>query len=191
MERTRTLVAALMIGLTAWTGTATAAEFEVDPDHTAVVFKIAHLGMSDTYGRFNDVQGQVKHVEGDLAQCSFDLTVRTDSVDTNSKKRDDHLRGPDFFNAAQFPVITFKSTAISRTADGLAVTGDLSLHGVTKSVTVDVVKGGEGPDPWGNHRIGFSTTFQINRRDYGMTNMVGAVGEDVTLMISFEGIRQN
>ena len=162
-------------------------QYKLDASHTGIVFRVKHLTTSYTYGRFNDPTGQFT-IGGD--QSSFEFTVKTASIDTGDKKRDDHLRSPDFFNAKQFPVITFKSTNVEPTTDGYRVTGDLSLHGVTKSITVNLQKMGEGKDPWGNYRMGFSTELTIKRSDYGMTNMPKAVGDEILLMISFEGLKQ-
>jgi len=120
-------------------------------------------------------------------------------VDTGNAKRDEHLRGPDFFNAKEFPAISFKSTSLTATeSDGAdagkayTLAGDLTLMGVTKPITVQAVKLAEGKDPWGNFRIGFDTSFKIKRSDFGMTYGVdnGVVGDEVTIMLSFEGIKK-
>lgn len=179
-------LAAAWIVATGFGADARAESYQLDVSHTAVVFKIQHIQYSHTYGRFNDVQGSF--ALGD--QPMFEFSVKTASIDSNFKKRDDHLRGPDFFNAKQFPMITFKSTKVETDGKNLAVTGDLSLHGVTQTVTIPLQKMGEGQDPWGQHRAGFSTTFTIKRSEFGMTNMLDLVGDDVSLMISFEGVRQ-
>ncbi len=185
------LIAACIFSVLATSSPAIAADqYALDPAHAAVVFRIEHLGMSYTYGRFNHVQGKTTVDAQNPSASSFSLTIKSDSIDTGLKKRDDHLRSPDFFNVKQFPVITFQSTAVHATDDGYRVTGDLLLHGVTKSVTVELTKMGQGDDPWGNYRIGFATELTIKRSDFGMTNMPEAVGDDVHLMISFEGLRQ-
>ncbi len=167
-------------------GSALAQEWKVDPDHTSISFKISHLGISTTHGRFNVMEGSFSTGEA----ASFDVSVEAESVDTNNKKRDDHLRSPDFFNVMQFPTITLKTTEATATEDGYQLTADLTLHGVTKSIVVDLVKVGEGEDPWGGYRAGFDAAFKINRSDYGMDNMIGAVGDEVELAISIEGVRQ-
>ena len=164
--------------------------YALDKGHTAIIFGIKHLNMSYTYGRFNDIDGQFKLDAQNAANSSFKVTIKTASIDTGLKKRDDHLRSPDFFNANQFPVITFESTQVEAASDGYRVTGNLSLHGATKSITLHLQKMGEGDDPWGNYRAGFATELTIKRSDYGMTNMPEAVGDEVKLMISFEGLRQ-
>ena len=169
------------------TGTSAHAEqWILDPVHSAVVFSISHLNTSNQHGRFNEIEGSV--TTGDDA--SFGFSVQAASVDTNNAKRDDHLRGPDFFNAKQFPTISFASTEATANDAGYELTGELTLHGVTNPITVQMNKIGEGDDPKGNHRVGFETTFTIKRSDFGMNNMLEIVGDEVTLTVSYEAIRQ-
>ncbi len=178
---------ALLAVLTLTVTTAHAESWELDSAHAAVMFKVSHFdGLSHQYGRFNDIKGSLNTGE----DSAFEFTVATASIDTNNAKRDDHLRSPDFFNAKQFPVITFRGSEISETDNGLALSGDLTLHGVTQPLSVVLTKVGEGDDPWGNHRIGLETTFTIKRSEFGMDKMIGPVGDEVTLIISFEAIRQ-
>lgn len=180
-------VTALLLTLTTTlTTTATADQYVVDPAHTSFYFKIGHANIADVYGRFNDVQGDFATGENP----HFNLKVATNSIDTGNQKRDEHLRSPDFFNAVQFPVITFESTQVTPTEQGYDVTGDLTIHGVTNSVTVPVVAGGTAEFPEGTHRAGFGAEITINRSDYDMTNMLDIVGDEVTLLISFEGVRE-
>ena len=176
----------LLLTVGAAAQTHAAEKYEIDPAHTSVYFKVSHLGMSEVYGRFNEVKG--RFTLG--AEKSFALGIRAASVDTGNEKRDEHLRGPDFFNAKQYPAITFQSTTVERTGDTFRVTGDLSLHGTTKEISLELKKNGEGKGPQGKYRAGFSTTYTLERSAYGMDYMVGPVGDEVTLMISFEGIRQ-
>lgn len=188
------VVSLMSVCISTWSlGVVSAAEaeqYKLDTSHTAIVFRIEHLGMSYTYGRFNGVEGQFTIDAQDPTQSSFKLSVRTENIDTGFQKRDDHLRGPDFFNARQFPVIVFESTLLESVDGGYRVTGNLSLHGTIKSVTIDLRKMGEGKDPWGNYRMGFAADLKIKRSDFGMTNMLEMVGNQVDLMISFEGLRQ-
>ena len=162
--------------------------YELDAVHTSVVFKISHVGYSDTFGRFNQNSGAFT-LDGE--NSSFSFTIDASSVDTGNEKRDEHLRGPDFLDARQFRQITFKSTGVTVDTTGdkpvYRVTGDLTLHGVTKSVTLPLTLNKEGKDPWGSQRAGLSTQFTLQRSDYGMDKMLEAVGNDVTLMVSFEG----
>jgi polyisoprenoid-binding protein YceI len=169
------------------TGTSAFAEqWALDPDHSAVVFSISHLNTSNQHGRFNEIEGSV--TTGDDA--SFRFSVQAASIDTNNTKRDDHLRGPDFFNAKQFPTISLASTVATVNDASYVLTGDLTLHGVTNPITVQMNKIGEGDGLWGNHRVGFETTVTIKRSDFGMNNMLEMVGDDVTLTVSYEAIRQ-
>ncbi len=164
--------------------------FEIDGSHTSVLFRIKHLGVSFFYGRFTDVSGSVV-LDDDPAKCSMILVIKSDSINTDSEKRDAHLKSPDFFNARQFPEITFKSTSIKAGGENqLEVTGDLTLHGVTKLITVTVDRTGSGSDPWGGYRTGLETTITIKRSDYGMKFMLKGLSDEVKLVISIEGIRQ-
>jgi polyisoprenoid-binding protein YceI len=171
-----------------------AVAYKLDAAHCAVVFRIAHLGMSHTYGRFNDVSGKLMTDPAGHGSTSFEAVIKAASIDTNNKKRDDHLRSPDFFNVNQFPTITFKSGNVHAHGDVLHVTGELTLLGTTRPVEFHLRKMGEGKDPWGNQRIGFTTDpgrhMVIKRSDFGMTGHDKMVGNEVELMISFEGIRQ-
>jgi len=176
--------AVLLIGATA--SPTAADEWEVDPTHFSVVFSVSHLDVSNQHGRFNELAGSV--TTGETA--AFNFTVPADSVDTNNTKRDDHLRGPDFFNTKQFPEITFTSTAAVVNDAGYELTGDLTLHGVTNSITVQLDKVGEIDDPWGKRRAGFETSFKINRSDYGMSNMLEAIGDEVSMTVAFEALRK-
>jgi polyisoprenoid-binding protein YceI len=170
-------------------GPARADDYALDPAHAGFTFKIQHLGISWTYGRFNACEGTVR-IGPDPANASFTLQIKTDSLDTGNQQRDDHLRSPDWFNSKQFPLITFKSTAVKPTASGYEVTGDLTLHGVTKSVVLAVEGGGKAEFPKGVQRIGYTTNVVLKRSEFGMTTMVGPVGDDVYLSISFEGIKK-
>jgi polyisoprenoid-binding protein YceI len=168
------------------TAAAQTTQWQLDKPHTMAVFKIGHLDVSHTWGRFNNIEGS--YATGD--QPRFDFTVAADSIDTGNQKRDDHLRSADFFNVKQYPQITFKTTDAQPIEGGYEVTGDLTLHGVTKTITVNVMKVGEGEDPWGNYRSGYDSNFTIKRSDFGMDNMLNAVGDEVQLFVSFEGLRQ-
>lgn len=172
----------VLVALALAAAPALAEQWEVDPAHTAVLFKVSHMGASNQYGRFNDVSGAL--TTGDTA--AFNFTTLAGSVDTNNTKRDDHLRGPDFFNAKQFPQISFTGSSITPNDQGMELAGELSLHGVTQPLTVQLTKVGQAENRGGGTRIGLETTFTINRSDFGMDQMIGPVGDEVTLIISFE-----
>jgi len=164
--------------------------YSIDPMHTCAVFKIGHLGLSWIHGRFNDIAGEFVLDPADPAKASFTLTIKTESIDTNNGKRDGHLRSPDFFNAKQFPLLTFKSTAVKAVPGGYDVTGDLMMHGVTKSVTLPLRGGRTAEFPKGVQRTGFTTDAVLRRSEYGMDRMVGPVGEEVYISVSFEGVKK-
>jgi polyisoprenoid-binding protein YceI len=178
------------------TGQALAAdEYKVDPMHAMVLFRIQHAGIGYVHGRFNDPSGSFTLDEADPSKSKFNVEVQVANVDTHNDKRDAHLKSPDFFNAKQYPTITFKSTSVKKgaSANTLDVTGDLTLHGVTKSVTVPVELTGKGQFPPGAYRAGVETTFTIKRTDYdikGIPAMPTAVGEDVRLTVALEGVKQ-
>jgi polyisoprenoid-binding protein YceI len=165
-------------------------QLKVDGSHSFVVFKVQHLGVSNAWGRFDSPEGTITWDEQDPSKSKIAITLQTSKVNTGNQKRDDHLRSPDFFNAKQFPTATFKSTSITKSADNqYQVSGDLSLHGVTKPITVTLTKIGQADTQMG-HRAGFESTFTIKRSDFGMNFMPGGIGDDVTMFVSLEAIRQ-
>lgn len=167
-----------------------AQDYTLDAMHTGVSFQVAHAGISMTHGRFNDVSGTFSIDADNPGKSSFNVTIKTESVDTGNEQRDKHLRAPDFFNAKQFPTITFKSKSVKPTAEGLSVAGDLTLHGETKPVTLNL-KGGKSVEfPKGTKRIGYSTDLTLKRSEFGMDKALEAVGDDVKIAISFEGIQK-
>ena len=187
MIRKTLLALSALSALTLSPLSASADTFNMDAGHSAILFKAKHFGVGYTYGRFNKMSGS--YISGATPTVSFE--VDASSVDSANAKRDDHLKGPDFFNVNETPKITFKSTKWEDKGDGSAlVTGDLTLHGVTKSVTVTVTKVGEGNDPYGGYRVGFETTFSVKRSEFGITyGLPAAVSDDITLIVSFEGVR--
>ena len=172
-----------------------AAQYDLDKSHTSILFGISHLGYSYTYGRFNEAEGKFTWDNANPAASQFSFLIKVASIDSNDPKRDDHLRNADFFNASQFPHITFQSTSVRPAATNNAagnmydVTGNFSMHGVTKQVTLPMKKLGEGPGPYGKYRTGFSCQTTLKRSEYGMTNMLPAIGDEVAVTISFEGLR--
>jgi polyisoprenoid-binding protein YceI len=171
---------------------AAADRFAIDTTHSNVVFLINHLGYSNMIGQFQDFAGEFTFDENDLATASLEVTIKADSVDTDHQKRDDHLRSPDFFHAVEFPEVTFVSTKAERTGDNTGrITGDFTLLGVTKPVTVDVTFNKKAPHPLPAYNgvlvAGFSARTKIKRSDFGMTYAVPGVGDEVTLLIEAEG----
>ncbi|MFN3197361.1 MAG: YceI family protein [Bradymonadia bacterium] len=184
----KTFTAGLFALTALFASQAQADTYAIDDTHAAANFAVKHLGIADTHGRFNAIKGEY-NLDG--ANSSINIEIDVASIDSNNKKRDDHLRGPDFFNVKQFPKMTFKSTKVTPGAnDMFKVEGKLTIRGVTKDITIDVKKTGEGDDPWGNHRTGFETSFSINRMDYGVKYMPDGLGHDVKITLALEGIKK-
>ncbi len=181
-------VVVLSLGVTS--ASAAPDAYDVDAVHSAVLFRVQHMKAGYTYGRFNELSGKLVLDEANPSASSIEVEVKATSVDTNDKKRDDHLRGPDFFNVAQFPTLTFKSTAVKAAGTKFDVTGDLTMHGVTKSVTVSMEKTGAGSDPWGFIRVGFEGTLTVKRSEFGMDKMLEGVGDEIRVTLAFEGARK-
>lgn len=186
-----TLILALcIITFTERTESQSAAKtYQIDAVHSSVLFRAKHLGVSYNYGRFNEFSGSIMMDETDVPKSKVEFEVKTASIDTANEKRDQHLRSPDFFNAKQFPVITFKSTKVSAKAgqeNMLEVTGDFELHGVKKSITVDVEITGKGKHPQAGELIGFETMFGIKRSEYDMTYGMQGVSDDIRITVSIE-----
>ena len=163
--------------------------FKIDPVESSVVFSVTY-GVSNFYGRFNDVSGTVVLDKADPSKSSIELTIPVESVDTHNEKRDQHLKSPDFFNAKQFPVMTFKSKKVESSGDTYNLTGELTLHGVTKPLTLEIKKGGEAKGTEGEIRGGGETHFALKRSDYGMNFMQGPVGDEINIVVSLEGVKQ-
>src|SRR5687767_659983 len=162
--RLRTLLLAAALS-----GSAFAADtYAIDDDHSAILFRAKHYGAGYTYGRFNVVSGEFVWDPSSPANSRFTLVIQADSVDTDQEKRDQHLRGPDFFNSAQYPTIAFTSRSVTQQSPGkYAVVGTLDLHGVRKEITVNLEQVGQGADPFGGYRMGFHATFSVLRSQYG------------------------
>jgi len=159
--------------------------------HAFIQFRIQHLGFSWLTGRFNTFTGSFEYDEKDPSKASVQVEIDTASVDSNHAERDKHLRGDDFLDVEKYPKATFVSTSFSENDDGTAVLkGDLTLHGVTKPVTIDVEHIGHGEDPWGGYRRGFEGRTRIALADYGITYDLGPKAKELELILSVEGIRQ-
>ncbi|MHC4824586.1 MAG: YceI family protein [Planctomycetota bacterium] len=167
-----------------------AATFQVDSSHSWILFKVNHLGLGTAWGSFNKFEGSFVLDAEEAAGSSVSLTLDAGSVDTKNKKRNDHLKGPDFFNAKEFPEVTFTSTKVAMDGESFKVTGLLSLLGKEKEITATMDKVGEGEDPWGNYRAGFEGTFTIDRHDFGMDYMKDGLGAEVVVTLAFEGVRE-
>lgn len=160
------------------------ATFEVDSVHSFVVFKIKHMGASTTWGRFNNPTGTLSW---DGENSTIEVAVKVADIDTANADRDKHLRSGDFFGEKEFPNVTFKSKKWKKTGEGkYDVTGDLTLHGVTKEITAQGSEGGTGKDMKGKDIMGLDFTFTIKRSEFGIKTYPGALGEDVTVMVALE-----
>jgi polyisoprenoid-binding protein YceI len=176
---------------------ASAAVWTIDTDHSNVGFKVRHLMVSNVKGSFDKHTGTVDINDKDITKSKVEVVIDTNSINTNVQKRDEHLRSPDFFDVAKFPTMTFVSKKVAKAGkDKLKVTGDLTLHGVTREVVLDVEAiSKESKDPWGNLRRGTTASTKINRKDFGLvwnkaleTGGV-AVGEEVTITLEIEMIK--
>jgi polyisoprenoid-binding protein YceI len=192
----KSIVCALAAVLT-FSSLSLAATYEVDPSHTQVLFKVRHLGISNVTGLFKDFSGTIEFEPSAVSSSSVKAEVSVASIDTQNEKRDNHLRGEDFFNAEKSPTMRFESKSIKDAkGDSFTVVGDLTINGITKSVELDADFLGQAKDPWGNERIAFEAKATINRKDFGLTwNKLlesGSllVGEDVKIILEVEAIKK-
>lgn len=187
------LMAVALSGAAAMPGMASAADYKLDVEgaHAFINFKIKHLGYSWLTGRFNTFDGQFSYDAANPEASSIEVTIDTASIDSNHAERDKHLRGEDFLNVSEFPKATFKSTSYKAIdEDSGELTGVLTLHGVTKTISFPVEKLGEGNDPWGGYRAGFTGTTSLKLTDYGINYNLGPASTHVDLELHIEGIRQ-
>jgi len=177
---------------------AAAATWDIDSSHSAAQFSVRHLMISNVRGELGKVTGSVMFDGQDVAGIAVDATIDVTAIDTREPKRDEHLRSPDFFDVAKYPTMTFKSKRSEKVGAGkFKLVGDLTLHGVTKEVTLDV----EGPtpemkDPWGNVRVGATATTKINRKEFGLNWNAAletggvVVGDEVSITLDVEAVKK-
>jgi polyisoprenoid-binding protein YceI len=175
----------------------TATVWAIDPAHSEVGFAVKHLMFATVKGVFRNFNGKIVLNEQNLAASSIEAEIDVSSIDTRQEQRDAHLRSPDFFDAENFPSMTFRSTKLERVDDGhYRAAGELTIRGVTREVVLDVEEMGRGGDPWGGQRIGYSATTKINREDFGLTwNQVletggVAVSREVKISVDVEVVKQ-
>ena len=171
--------------------------WQFDLTHSSIGFHIRHLMVSKVHGRFHAWSGKLELDDDDLTRSKLDVSIDASSIDTKEDKRDAHLRSPDFLDVEKFPTITFTSTKITRTGDETyELVGDLTIHGVTRPVTLAVEGGGRVKDPWGGTRTGFSAKGAISRKDFGMTWNLAleaggfVVGDKLELSLEVEAVKQ-
>jgi polyisoprenoid-binding protein YceI len=171
-------------------------EYNIDPAHSIIGFSIRHLEIAWVEGRFKDFKGAIHFDEKDVTKSSVEFTAKVESIDTGVEPRNKHLRTADFFDVAQYPEMTFKSTRVERKGkDGYVLHGDLTLKGVTKQVALPFTTTGAIKDPWGNTRFGVQAETKLDRRDYGITwgktleNGGLDVGNEVTIELQLEAVK--
>lgn len=189
----RKAVAALALGSALCAGPALAADYAIDKEgqHAFINFRISHLGYSWLYGTFRDFDGSFSFDAANPAASQVQVSIRTASLDSNHAERDKHLRSADFLNVGAHPVATFKAKAVKPTGERtFDITGDLSLNGVTRPVTIQAGFIGEGKDPWGGYRAGFEGTTRLKLKDFAIATDLGPASQEVELTLSVEGVRQ-
>ena len=183
----------MLLMLSAFTMPLHAADYVIDTkgSHAFVQFRISHLGFSWLYGRFNTFEGQFSYDEKNSAKSKVEISIDTASIDSNHAERDKHLRSDDFLHVDKYPKATFVSTGFKELGDGKAkLTGDFTLNGVTRPITIDVEHVGHGTDPWGGYRRGFSGATSFALKDFGIDYDLGPASQRIEIMLSIEGIRK-
>ncbi len=176
---------------------ATAATYDLDPAHSGATFKVRHMMISNVQGKFTGLKGTVEFDPAKPSATTIEATIHAATVDTGEPKRDEHLKSPDFFDVAKYPTLSFKSKSVTKAGDNkYKVAGDLTIHGVTKRVVLDVETTPEMKDPWGNNRFGASATTRVNRTDFGLTwnkalETGGVlVGDDIAITLELEMVKR-
>jgi polyisoprenoid-binding protein YceI len=170
--------------------------WNIDVGHSAIHFWVRHMVISKVHGRFARWSGALQLDPTDLTKSSVDVSIDADSIDTQVADRDAHLKSADFLDVAKFPRLTFRSKRIEKAGDGYRVTGELTLHGVTREVALEAEFAGTGKDPWGNERAGFSAKTSLDRKDFGLVWNAALeaggvlVGEKVEITIELEAVKQ-
>ncbi|ENU1226321.1 MULTISPECIES: YceI family protein [Providencia] len=175
--------------LTAGSALAETYQFDKQGQHAFIEFRIQHLGYSWVYGSFKDFDGTFTYDAKDPSKDKVEVTIKTGSIDTNHAERDKHLRGGDFLNAAKFPEAKFVSTEVKKDGDVYKITGDFTLNGVTKPITLDAKLMGEGKDPWGGYRAGFEAQGNIKLKEFNIKSDLGPKSQEAELLISVEGVQ--
>jgi len=183
----------LLAGLTLNSSALLADDYVIDTKdaHAFIQFRVQHLGYSWLYGRFNEFSGQFSYDDAAPEKTSIEVTIKTDSVDSNHAERDKHLRSDDFLDVKKYPEAKFISTGYTPGKDGKGVLkGNLTLHGVTKTLEIEVESIGAGQDPWGGYRRGFEGKTKFAMADFGIVKDLGPKSKDVEMILSLEGIKK-
>ncbi|QIC15237.1 YceI family protein [Providencia vermicola] len=175
--------------LTAGSALAETYKFDKQGQHAFIEFRIQHLGYSWVYGSFKDFDGSFTYDAKDPSKDKVEVTIKTGSIDTNHAERDKHLRSGDFLNASKYPEAKFVSTEVKKKGDVYKITGDFTLNGVTKPITLDAKLMGEGKDPWGGYRAGFEAQGNIKLKDFNIKSDLGPKSQEAELLISVEGVQ--
>ena len=184
------IAAALLLGSVAYA----ADNYKIDPAHTRVGFSVRHFGINNVKGNFDEFVGSLVLNEGKIKEAS--ATIQVESVNTRIQQRDDHLRTADFFDAAKYPTITFKTKRVEKEGEQMILIADFTMRGVTKELRLPAKLTGPTKDPWGNTRIGLEASAKLNRKDYGINYHqvleagALAVGEEVEIEINAEAIKE-
>lgn len=190
----RTIAASLLIAGSVFTSsTLFADDYEIDTKgaHAFIQFRVQHLGYSWLYGRFNEFGGKFSYDEAAPEKASVEVSIKTNSVDSNHAERDKHLRGDDFLDVKKYPEAKFVSTSYTPGKEGEGILkGKLTLHGVTNAVEIEMHAIGAGKDPWGGYRRGFEGTTKFAMSDFGIMKNLGPKSKDVEMTLSIEGIRK-
>lgn len=189
--KTKLFLLAVVFTATLFTpGAYAQSKWTADKVHSTIGFTVVYLGISDVTGSFKNFEGTIAATGADFANASVNFSVDASSIYTDNDMRDNHLKSPDFFNAAAFPKISFQSTAFKKiSADKYVLEGNLTMHGVTKKVSFDVAHGGTVVDYYKNNRAGFKINATLNRNDYGVSGGAGVVSENVQLSLNLNFIQ--
>jgi polyisoprenoid-binding protein YceI len=193
----KVILSVAAIATIGWNSIAQTTKWVIDKSHSKVQFDVAHLVISEVTGQFKSFDGSVLSDKPDFSDAKIEVNIDVNSINTDDEKRDGHLKSPDFFDANKYPKITFKSKSLKKVNNNLyKLTGDLTMHGVTKEVVLDVQFNGIKNDPWGNTKAGFKVTGKINRNDFGLkynAPLEGGgvlIGEEVNITCNVELLKQ-
>ena len=190
MKSSRILSLAFFCALSLGVSLQAADTYKIDAVHSSAIFRIKHFEVSYTYGRINNPEGTLVFDAADPSKCSIEVTLKAAAVDTNNEKRDAHLKTPDFLDVEKHPTLSFKSKSVKKDGDAYVITGDFSLLGVTKELTVKAALTGTAKHEKMGERIGFECTFDIKRSDFGMNKFLPGAGDEVRIMVSLEAVKE-